>query len=268
MPQVRIKKNDHYTRIDNALIQNPDISLKAKGLMIYMLSVPDDWDYSISGLSVKCREGKSAIRSAIEELMEHGYITRSLVRNANGTIGGYEYVVYEEQQPSCENPTTENPTSENRTEQINNLTNKEKTNPPYSPPEGDGAPEDLVPEDRPAPKPKGKRRDKSAPAHNPEAFDIMWAAYPRKDSRQTAVRAWDKLKPDRALCRTMYDALKRQCRSEQWAEDGGRYIPMFSTWLNQRRWENRGVDLSLLQPARPRGTPGGWAPDPEVTGNG
>lgn len=256
MPQVRVEKKDHFTRIDNGLIQNPEISLKAKGLLAYMLSLPDDWDYSISGLSVKCKEGKSSIRGAITELMEHRYITRSLARDENGRIGGYEYVVYEEPQPSCENPTTDNPSSENRTQQTTNSTNEKKTKSPCSPPTGDA----------PTPgesKPKSIRPDKSTPAHDPEAFEAFWAKYPRKDGRKAAIRAWDKLKPDKALCRTMYAALSRQRKSKQWAEEGGRFIPHFSTWLNGRKWEDRGVDLSLL--TAPSNTSGGWADDPEVS---
>ena len=130
---------------------------------------------------------------------------------------------------------------------------------PYSPPTGD------VPPAEPVDKPKRTRRDKTAPAHSPEAFETFWNAYPRKDNRKKAIDAWDKLKPDQALCRVMYGALKRQCQSEQWAEDGGKYIPMFSTWLNQRRWENQGVDLSLLKTSKPPASSGGWAPDPEVS---
>lgn len=134
---------------------------------------------------------------------------------------------------------------------------------PYSPPEGDAPAPASEPEGKPAPKPKGARREKSAPAHDPEAFETFWAKYPRKDDRKAAIRAWDKLKPDKPLCRTMYAALKRQRGSEQWAEEGGKYIPLFSTWLNGRKWENQGVDLSLLTGSRDPA--GGWAPDPEVT---
>ena len=133
---------------------------------------------------------------------------------------------------------------------------------PYSPPEGDAPAPASEPEDKPQPKPKGARREKSAPAHDPEAFETFWAKYPRKDDRKAAIRAWDKLKPDKPLCRTMYAALKRQRGSEQWAEEGGKYIPLFSTWLNGRKWENQGVDLSLLTGSRDPG--GGWAPDPEA----
>ncbi len=263
MPQIKVEKKNKYTQIENKLIRNRDLSLKAKGLLIYMLSLPDDWDYSISGLSAECKEGKSSIRSAIEELMEHRYITRSLVRAENGTLGGYEYIVYEEPQPSCDNPTTVNQTSENRTQQIKDLTNKEETNSPYSPPEGDAPAPAPEPEDKP--EPKRTRRSKSEPDHSPEAFETFWAAYPRKDNRKKSIEAWDKLKPDRELCRVMYSSLKRQCRDPQWAEEGGKYIPMFSTWLNQRRWENQGVDLSLVCAPPSPDASGGWAPDPEVT---
>lgn len=99
------------------------------------------------------------------------------------------------------------------------------------------------------------------PTHNPEAFEVFWAAYPRKDDRKKAIRAWDRLKPNKALCRVMYAALLRQKESAQWTRDGGQYIPMFPTWINGRRWEDQGVDPSQLP--RPQNS-GGWADDPEV----
>lgn len=125
---------------------------------------------------------------------------------------------------------------------------QDKEDPPYSPPKGD----------KPA---KAPNREKSTPTYAPEAFETFWAAYPRKDDRKKAIRAWDKLKPDKPLCRVMYAALLRQKESDQWTRDGGQYIPMFSTWLNGRRWEDRGVDPSQF--SRSQGS-GGWADDPEV----
>lgn len=161
-------------------------------------------------------------------------------------------------------PGTGIPIPENEEVKCNNKYNN-KLITPYSPPEGDGAPPaDASPEDKPARKPRRTRRDKSAPDHDPEAFEVFWTNYPRKDDRKAAIRAWDKLKPDKPLCRTMYTALKRQRGSEQWAEAGGKYIPLFSTWLNGRKWENQGVDLSLLQGAQGSG---GCAPGPERSGS-
>lgn len=260
MAQVRVEKTNDFTQIENKLIQNPDLSLKAKGLLIYMLSVPDDWDYSISGLSVKCKEGKSSIRSAIAELMEYGYITRTLTRADHGVLSGYEYVVYEKPHltsemdvtgsatPSCDfpttdNPTTGNPSSENCTQQIYNQTNKNKTN-TYS-------------------APAKSKKTKSVPSYFPDGFDTFWKTYPRKDAKQAAIKAWDKLKPDKDLCRAMYVALLRNIQSSEWNEQQGRFIPYFSKWLNQRLWENEGVDISLLPQAQDNNS-GGWAADPEV----
>ena len=121
---------------------------------------------------------------------------------------------------------------------------------------GDGSVPEPGLTGQPAPKTRRTRREKSAPDHDPEAFEAFWSAYPRKDNRKKSIEAWDKLKPDKRLCRIMYDALKRQCCNPQWAEEGGKYIPMFSTWLNQRRWENQGVDLSLLQATQPQRSSG------------
>ena len=78
--------------------------------------------------------------------------------------------------------------------------------------------------------------------HDEEAqkilFDRFWEAYPKKRGKQEARKAWDKLKPDLALCRTMSAALNREKASKEWAKEGGQYIPYPATWLNGRRWED------------------------------
>lgn len=113
---------------------------------------------------------------------------------------------------------------------------------------------------------KGTARGKP-PKQDPELvgrFETFWASYPRKDGKQKALRAWLKLKPSRELCAVMWDALERAKRSRQWAKDNGEYIPMMSTWLNQERWKDAGIDRSQL-PAQASDDSGGWAPDPEVS---
>jgi len=130
------------------------------------------------------------------------------------------------------------------------LNDYSEEDPPCSPPEGD----------KPA---KEQKREPSRPMHTPEAFDKFWEKYPKKKSKQAAIKAWDKLKPDRALCREMYAALMRDIRSPDWSESGGKYIPLFSTWLNGRRWEDEGVDLLLL--SQPQDGARGQVKDLEVT---
>ena len=76
----------------------------------------------------------------------------------------------------------------------------------------------------------------------PEGFDSFWSAYPRKQAKPPAVKAFAKLSPDDAMLTTMLSALARQAASEQWRKDGGQFIPYPATWLNARRWEDEIVD--------------------------
>lgn len=131
------------------------------------------------------------------------------------------------------------------------------TIPPVVPPEGDGAPAESAPEDKPVRKPRRARQKKSVPTHAPARFEQFWTAYPGGGSRLKAVAAWDALAPDDGLIDEMARALKRQLRSPQWRDGVG--IPHASTWLNQRRWTDK-----LPEPPAPRDT-GGWAHDPEVS---
>ena len=131
MAKVRVKKNGNYTVMSNYHLRDNRLSLKAMGLMSWMLSCPENWDYSISGSNAVLKDGKSAIRSAIAELEELGYLERTMTRGEDGKFSGYDYVLHE--QPSSENPTTVNPTtvnpmSENCTQITTNkiTTNKKK----------------------------------------------------------------------------------------------------------------------------------------------
>ena len=131
----RVDKNRDYCTINNTVLRDKRISLKAKGLLVTMLSLPEDWDYSIEGLATILKEGKDAVRSAIQELEKFGYVERIKDRAENGSFNGYVYIIRElpvldntEVEPSAENPTTVNPTAENPTQlNINKLSTKEST---------------------------------------------------------------------------------------------------------------------------------------------
>jgi hypothetical protein len=69
-------------------------------------------------------------------------------------------------------------------------------------------------------------------------FDTFWKEYPRKVSKQQAVKAWRSINPDHTLLTTMLQALEKQKRSEQWQKDNGKFIPHPATWLNGKRWED------------------------------
>ena len=107
MAVFRIEKTQNYTVMSNHHLRNVGLSLKAKGLLSQILSLPENWDYTLKGLSHINRESVDAIRSAIQELEHAGYITRSRERKENGQLGGAEYIIREmPQQP--ENFTPDN----------------------------------------------------------------------------------------------------------------------------------------------------------------
>ena len=96
MAVFRIEKTQNYTVMSNHHLRNPTLSLKAKGLLSQILSLPENWDYTLSGLSHINRESVDAIRTAVQELERAGYITRSRERKENGQLGGTEYVIHEQ----------------------------------------------------------------------------------------------------------------------------------------------------------------------------
>ena len=128
MAVFRVERNTGYTVMSNHHLRNKELTLKAKGLLSQMLSLPEDWDYTLAGLSHINREKIDAIREAVKELEKAGYIVRSRERDEKGRLRGADYVIYEqpqpkepeaatssEQPPTSDLPTLENPTLDNPT---------------------------------------------------------------------------------------------------------------------------------------------------------
>lgn len=109
MSKVRVHKTGNFTIMSNYHFKEKKMSLKAKGLLSLMLSLPDDWNYSVSGLVTLSKDGKDSVMSALSELEKFGYLTRERVINEKGQFAGIEYNIYEE--PQKEKPITEKPTS-------------------------------------------------------------------------------------------------------------------------------------------------------------
>ena len=111
MSVFRINKTANYTVMSNHHFKEKKMSLKAKGLLSLMLSLPDDWDYSISGLATLSKDGKDSIMSALAELEKFGYLTRTRLTNEKGQFTGVEYNIFEVPQPK--NPISEKPNEDN-----------------------------------------------------------------------------------------------------------------------------------------------------------
>ena len=134
MAVFRVERNKGYTVMSNHHLRNKELSLKAKGLLSQMLSLPEDWDYTLKGLSLINREKIDAIREAIKELERAGYIVRSRERDEKGRLRGADYVIFEQPQPptpdlpTLENPTLDNPTQEKPTLEKPTLENPTQLN--------------------------------------------------------------------------------------------------------------------------------------------
>ena len=114
MAVFRVERNKGYTVMSNHHLRNKELTLKAKGLLSQMLSLPEDWDYTLAGLSRINREKIDAIREAVRELERAGYIQRSRERDEKGRLRGADYIIYEKP-PNLDLPTLENPTLDNPT---------------------------------------------------------------------------------------------------------------------------------------------------------
>lgn len=276
MAVFRVEKNHSYTVMANHHLRDERLSLKSKGLLSLILSLPDDWRISIEGMTQFSADGKDAIRSAIRELTDAGYITRAQTHSEAGTFSGYDYLVHETPAaspssgfPTMEKPTTENPTQRNTDELSTNIppivpqSDADGANPSVSlaadtSPVRGGKEEvqgakggDVSELDTP---PKRKRRaTKSAPDYKPDTFARFWAAYPRGEDKQGAIAAWDELKPDDATLQAMSRALVRQRASEEWQRGIG--IPYAVRWLRRRRWEDE-----IKAPSPPPESAGGDLP--------
>ena len=219
MAILRNASKGKYTVLNNGIFRDENLSAKSLGILAKMLSLPDNWEFSETGLcSIFKKDGRDSIRSGLKELEENGYLVRSRIRDDSGKLTSVEWTVSDRpmfEKPMLENPMLENPMLENRTQYNTKEYNTKE----------------FITKDIPPISPKGKT-DCS------DLFNQFWTAYPKHIAKQSAVKAFEKLKPDEKLLEAMLKAIEMQKESKQWEKDGGAFIPYPATWLNQRRWED------------------------------
>ena len=265
---IQIQRSGGYTVLPNGILRDTGLSLKTKGLFAIILSLPEGWDYSVTGLATVAGCGRDAIRGALKEMEAAGYLTRQRAHGEGGKFTGVVYTIRDTAEPlsgnptmddpaplsgkpTTDNPTSEKPSSENPTQLNKDLSSKDLSNTPL-PPKGGAVPEKAKPKRR-------RRAPKSTPGWMPERFEGFWAAYPRDEDRAKAVEQWDKLPQDRelmeqygsedALLHDIALGLKIHLECEDWRE--GRGIPCAVRWLRDRRWLEKRKTVRPAPEARP-----------------
>ena len=126
MAVIRVEKVSDYTVVNNHYLRDKNLSMKAKGLLSVILSLPDDWDYTVNGLVNYIGEGKTAVTNALKELENNGYMVRRRIRDDCGRLGNAEWVRYEK--PMTENIAQENIAQETQPQLNTNIPNTKKQN--------------------------------------------------------------------------------------------------------------------------------------------
>ena len=215
MSVIRIQKTNNYTVMSNYHFREKDMSLKAKGLLSLMLSLPEEWDYSVDGLVKLSKDGKDSVISAITELEQFGYLVRSQAKGQDGKFAGYDYDVYEQpytEKPFTENPSTVKPMTENpqqlntkplNTESDINITNKKL----------------------------------NINVQTEQEFEEVWKLYPRKEDKKKAFSAYKT-----ARKKTSFDEIKKGVETYSQhikaSNTDKRYIKLGATYFNGECWAN------------------------------
>ena len=205
MAVFRIEKNKNYTSMANYHFRDRNLSWKAKGILSNMLSLPDDWDYSLAGLATLSSDGMSATRSAIKELEEYGYLIRRPIRK-DGRISDWEYLIFEN--PLDAKQIVENQQIENHTQLNTNQLNIKKSN--------------------------NKELNNNISAE----FEELWKLYPRKIGKPKALKAYQKARKNGTSFEDVKQGVEMYLKQIRIQKTTAEYIKHGSTWFNGECWND------------------------------
>ena len=237
---VRVVKTENYTVMSNHHLRNKDLSLKAKGLMSYMLSCSNGTVFSIRQLMEASKDGEVSVCTALNELKEHKYLKHYAQKDDKGGISEWKYDLYElpydvemngiqngqeNNCPELDFPDLENPDKVNTNYNVNTIkkeNKKKETDDISCDPNLERAKEIA-------------KKEMESMKSEEDSFEQVWNLYNKKEGKQQARKAWMKLsnKDKEAIKQKLPDWL-----SNYISLHGKQYQPMFSTFLNQRRWED------------------------------
>ena len=219
-----------YTNIDNTVFFDNRLSAKAKGVLCQMLSLPDNWEYSVEGLTTRFSDGKASIRSAITELEQYGYLVRKQVKRG-GKYAGIDYLIYANPKNApnadfqiAENQTAEIQTSENQTAENRTQLNTKELTTNTSITELSNTKESIYTE-----------------------FENLWSMYPRKQGKDKAFSYYQKARKSG----TTYEEVGNGIAAYRAYIENNRidmqYVKMGSTFFSQKSWQD---DWNIINGSR------------------
>lgn len=221
MSVVRVNHNTNYTVMSNVHLRDMRLSLKAIGLLSKILSLPPKWDYTIEGLAAICKDGVTAVRSALAELKDTGYLVVTKLMPNETDSGRIEYVydIYEQPKQDTKKQDVENLHLETLDVEIlpeENLTQLSK----------DESNKDEL------------SKDKSSKDYIEQEFEELWKLYPNKKGKHNAYLDYRKARKNGITYETIWNGLlsyAEYCRIEKVPMQ---YIKHGSSWFHQHCWDD------------------------------
>lgn len=221
MAIIRVKKTKNFSIVSNDILNNVELSPKARFILIYCLSLADNWQFSIKGLATRMGCGVDYIRTGLDELEREGYLVRKRVRNEKGHFQEADYIFYEtctKKKPSTsEPPKTDTLAEEIPKQEFPTQVNPTLINTKYN-------------------KNQYKQELRESNSAREEWFNAFWEAYPRKTKKVTARIAFMALPEDEELYQKIIDSVEKHKSTHQWQDIN--YIPFAENFLQDERWED------------------------------
>lgn len=237
---IRAEKNrdNPYVMIARLVFEDERLSWKAKGIIGYLLSRPDNWQVNVADLQGRSTDGRDSCYAGLKELADHGYIEKRQLRE-NGKLAGYEYVVFET--PRTAENQSNSPAVSGKPVNGNAVSGKSPTN---------NKEYKIINENnkRPSADDRG------------DSFNSFWAIYPRKVKKEAALKAWNKIAKSEFNPEAIIAALQNQIRAV-YANRAMDKIPHASTWLNGKQWNDEVAGQANTQPAQTAKTIQTYEPD-------
>ena len=232
MAVMRVNKTTDFTVMSNAHFKEREMSLKAKGLLSLMLSLPDEWDYSINGLVAICKENQAAIKSTLTELKKFGYLTISK-RLPNETESGrieYIYNIFENAQAQpTEKQEVEKQGIENQPLEIQCVENPPQLNTNISN--------------------TNQSNTKELNTKNISLeFETLWKLYPRKIGKPKALKAYQKARKNGVSFEDVKQGIENYNAEIKAKQTGAEYIKHGSTWFNNESWNDEYTVKATISP--------------------